>query len=237
MSKFLIDGHTVTEELERLAAYGNQSFTASLHPGVSHVLGVRIPDLRKLARRIVKLDWEHYLEEVGTYYMEERILHGLVLGYIRPEDDVDLYLQRVSDFVRVINSWSVCDTFSFAGGKSYINKFQTQLWEFLKSWMSASGEYQIRFGVVMSLKYFIDKDHIDELFQCLDQISSDDYYAKMSVAWAVSVCFVKFPERTKAFLNHNHLDDFTYNMSLQKIIDSYRVEKSVKLFIKSLKRK
>lgn len=237
MSNFLIDGVTITEELERLAILGNKPFTVSLHPGVPNVLGVRIPDLRLLAKRIVKLDWERYLKDVGTYYMEERILHGLVLGYICPGDDVDQYLRRVSLFVPIINSWSVCDTFSFAGGKSYVSKNQDRFWKYLKYWMSATKEYEIRFGLVMTIKYFIDENHIDEFFHCLDQISHNGYYVKMGIAWGVSVCFVKFPKRTMEYLRLNKLDDFTFNKSLQKIIESYRVESSVKQVMRQMKRK
>lgn len=237
MATFLIDGHTIPEELQILASSGNQPFVASLHPGVSHVLGVRIPDLRVLAKRIVKLNWEDYLSSAGTYYMEERILQGLVLGYIHPDDNIEVYLQRVSHFVHIINSWSVCDTFSFAGGKSFVSKHSERIWSYLKQWMLSSKEYEIRFGVVMSLKYFVDEAHMNDLFNCLDRISHEGYYVKMAVAWAVSVCFVNDPILTMNYLRHNKLDNFTYNKSLQKIIESYRVDVSVKQIIKSMKRK
>lgn len=34
----------------------------------------------------------------------------------------------------------------------------------------------------------------------LDGIRHEAYYARMAVAWAVSVCYVKFPQRTHAWL-------------------------------------
>ncbi len=237
ISEFLIDGHTVTEELERLARLDNKAFTTSLHPGVEHILGVRIPDLRLLAKRIVQMDWNLYLMGADSYYMEERILRGLVLGYIHPDNDILQYLQRVTEFVHVINSWSVCDTFSFAGGKSFVGTHQDIFWNYVKNWMNASHEYEIRFGVVMSLKYFIDNAHIDELLECIDRIHHEGYYVKMAVAWLVSACFVSFPERTMEYLHSNNLDDFTYNKSLQKIVESYRVTGELKQLIKQMKRK
>ena len=237
MSEFTINGRTITEELEKLSGFGNKTFITSLHPGVPHVLGVRIPDLRTLAKRIVESDWEDYLSEAGTYYMEERILQGLVLGYIHPDDDVDKYLRRVSRFVQVINSWSVCDTFSFAGGHSYIKKHQAKIWDYLKYCMNSSEEYEIRFGVVMALKYFIDDQHVVELLKCVNEIYHEGYYVKMAIAWAVSVCFVKYPKETMFFLHDNRLDDFTFNKSLQKILESCRVGISSKQLIKTMRRK
>ena len=58
----------------------------------------------------------------------------------------------------------------------------------------------------------------------------------MGIAWAISMCYVKYKEKTLHFLNNNTLDDFTYNKSLQKIRESNRVSKEEKDFIKTLKR-
>lgn len=237
MEEYLLDGMTVKEHLLELARHGNKPFTSGLHPGIEHILGIRVPDLRKLAACIARTDWQHYLASADTYYMEERMLQGMVLGCIHPEEDVEIYLERVSRFVRNINSWSVCDTFKFAGGPKFVKKHAPRLWKYLKSWMQASGEYEIRFGVVMSMSYFVDEEHIVELLACYDRIRHEGYYVKMAVAWALSVCFVKFPEETMRYLKGNPaLDDFTYHKTLQKITESYRVDADMKMQIKSMKR-
>ena len=51
---------------------------------------------------------------------------------------------------------------------------------------------------------------------------------RMAVAWAISVCFVKYPKQTEAFLVENRLDDFIQNKAIQKIRESYRVKKEDK---------
>ena len=233
---YRLDGLTIKEHLLQLAERGNKKFTESLNPGVEHILGIRVPDLRKLAARIVKDDWEAYLDTADTYYMEERMLQGMVLGCIRPDADVEVYLHRVTQFVWNINSWSVCDTFKFGGGKKFVEANKDRLWEYLKTWMHAEGEYEIRFGVVMAMQHFIDEEHLDELFSLYDGIRHEGYYVRMAVAWALSVCFVKFPERTLAYLKQNSLDKFTYNKALQKITESYRVDAATKKVIREMKR-
>lgn len=51
----------------------------------------------------------------------------------------------------------------------------------------------------------------------------------MAVAWAVSVYFAAFPDEMLAYLQDGHkLDEFTYKKSLQKITESYRVDKEMK---------
>ena len=236
MEEYRLEGLTIKEHLLQLAERGNKKFTESLNPGVEHVLGIRVPDLRKLAARIAKDGWEAYLDTADTYYMEERMLQGMVLGCIRPDADIEVYLHRVTCFVWNINSWSVCDTFKFGGGKRFIEANKDRLWEYLKTWMHAEGEYEIRFGVVMAMQYFIDEEHIEELFSLYNAIRHEGYYVRMGVAWALSVCFVRFPERTLAYLKQNTLDNFTYNKALQKIIESYRVDAGTKDVIRAMKR-
>lgn len=61
---YTIDGLTITEQLLRLTGRANKPFAERLHPGIPGVLGLRIPDLRVLAKRIAKQpDWERYLAE------------------------------------------------------------------------------------------------------------------------------------------------------------------------------
>ena len=59
----------------------------------------------------------------------------------------------------------------------------------------------------------------------------------MAVAWAVSVYFVHFPEESMKYLKNNQLDNWTYNKAIQKITESYRVEKEMKELLRRMKRK
>ena len=54
MKEYRLDNLTIKEHLLELAERGNKSFAESLNPGVEHVLGIRIPDLRKLAERTMQ---------------------------------------------------------------------------------------------------------------------------------------------------------------------------------------
>lgn len=212
---------------------GYREFHGGLLPGVENILGVRVPKLRKLARQIAKGDWERFLRENDREWYEKDMLQGLVIGCAKM--DFNRRLTLIREFLPRINNWAVCDV--FCGSLKDTEKHKEQMWEFLQSCLSSDEEYVIRFGVVMLLSYFVEKEYAAQAFAAFDAIQSDAYYVRMAVAWAVSVYYVKLPEETDAYLAHNQLDDWTYNKALQKITESYRVDKETKEQLRSRKRK
>jgi 3-methyladenine DNA glycosylase AlkD len=161
------------------------------------------------------------------------MLQGMVIGYAKA--DVEETLRYVADFVPKIDNWSVCD--SFCSGLKFAKTNKRRVWDFLQPYLASENEYDVRFGVVMRLQYYMDEEHIHFVLGLLDRVRHEGYYAKMAVAWALSICYVKFPEPTMAYLNNNTLDDVTYNKALQKITESYRVDQETKTLIRSMKRK
>jgi 3-methyladenine DNA glycosylase AlkD len=89
----------------------------------------------------------------------------------------------------------------------------------------------------MLIDFYIDDDYRRSVLKQLDSITHDGYYVKMAVAWAISICYIKFEEITLDYLKNNNLNDFTYNKSLQKICESLKVNKNSKAFIRGMKRK
>lgn len=250
MEEYRLDGLTIKEHLLEMELRGNKPFAEKLNPGVPHVLGLRMPELRSLARCISHTDWECYFRTADTFYMEERMLYGMVLGCICPDADVEDYLRRVTSFVWMINSWSVCDAFKLAGGKKFVEENRKRLWEYFTDWLRSGVEYEKRFGIVMLMRYFITDEYIDRLLDVYDKVDSGErfpsssctpesgvYYVKMALAWALSECFIKFPIQTTEYLKHSSFDDFIYNKTLQKITESYRVSEDGKSWARSMKRK
>lgn len=232
---YQFEGKTIREHLFALAPRANATFSQSLHPGIENVLGLRVPDLRDLARRIVKSGtWETYLATAGQEFMEERMLHGIVLSLV-PVTDAEAYLSLVSTYVRRINSWSVCDVFSFAGGRTFLNNHRDRLWRYLNAWMSSTEEYEIRFGVVMTMQYFIDEEYILSLLDRYASLRHEGYYVRMAVAWAVAECFTRFPEVTRPLLETQRLPTWTHNKTIQKIRESRRIDAAVKEELKALR--
>lgn len=222
---------TIKEQLMELAEDKYRSFTASLTPGKENILGVRLPQLRKLAKQIVKGDWRSYLSAATEDSMEEVMLQGMVIGYCGA--DTWEVLELSAEFIPKIDCWPVCD--SFCGGLKLTNTNKERVWDFLQSYLSSDQEYEIRFGVVMLL-YYLSPEYAPLAFRHFDQIKHEGYYVKMAVAWVLSMYYVKLPDITMEYLMNNKLDKFTYNKTLQKIIESLKVDPETKELMRSMKR-
>lgn len=222
----------IRKELESMADEKLRKFSSALIPGTS-VIGVRIPQLRLLAKRIAAgTEWKDFLAEDHRGAMEERLLHGLVVGYAKmPFGE---RLEHIKNFVPLIDSWAVCDC--ACSTFKAVKKALPQTLDFLQPYLDSEKEYEQRFGAVMLMDYFINEDYIDYTLSRLTRLSSPYYYAKMAVAWALSVCYVKYPEKTMTTLRDCGLDKETYNKALQKIIESQRVSDREKDIIRELKR-
>lgn len=200
-----------------------KKFSSSLIPNIDNVLGVRLPILRKIAKEIYTSGkWEEFLNCDNCEFMEETMLQGMVIGLVKPED----ILKYIAKFVPKINNWAVCD--SFCTGLKFTKKNKKLVWDFIQPYFKSSQEFEIRFAFVMLLDYFIEEEYIDRVLDLIDEFKDERYYSRMAVAWALSVCFVKFPEKTFEYLKKSKLDSWTFNKSLQKIRESYRVSKEMK---------
>lgn len=211
-----------------------KKFSQSLIPNIDNVLGVRLPVLRKIAKEIyTKENWQEFIEQSEFDYMEEVMLQAMVIGLVK--DEPENILKLVKDFVPKIDNWSVCDC--FCAGLKFADKNQEHVWEFVQPYFMSDKEYEIRFAFVMLLEYFIDENHINDCLKCIDEFKDTRYYAQMACAWALSICYIKFPEKTLAYLKKSKLDNWTFNKGIQKICESLRVEKSTKNMLKCLKRR
>ena len=73
----------IKEQLSLLAEPKFQQFTAKLLPGVTDILGVRLPLLRQMAKQLAKGDWKAYLSHALDSSYEEIMLQGMALGYAK----------------------------------------------------------------------------------------------------------------------------------------------------------
>ena len=159
------------------------------------------------------------------------MIEGLVISYIK---EVDLCVKYFNKFINKIDNWAICDT--CISSMKIVNKNKELFLKQIKKYIESKNEYVVRVGVVLLLNYYIEDSYIDLVFDIIDSINREDYYINMAIAWLVSVCFVKYRNKTFKYLNDNKLNRFTYNKSIQKIIESYRVSLEDKEILRSMKR-
>lgn len=221
---------TIREQLIQISESGHRKFNAKLLPGIDNILGVRQPVLRQMAKEIAKGDWRSFITSSENIYFEEIMLQGLVINYAKCSPEEKLAL--TDKFIPQIDNWSVCDCFC----RKVAPKERDAMWGYILPLFNSQSEYKVRFAVVMSLKNFVDTQYIDELFKIFEKITHQGYYARIAVAWAISVLCVEFPQRTQEYLRTTTLDSWIVNKSIQKIIESYRVSEVIKNELRELKR-
>lgn len=220
-----VKGRLMSERDEEFRA-----FSMKLIPGCKGMIGVRTPVLRRIAKEISKDDWRSILPQLDVDCHEEKLIRGFVIASAKM--DLEERLELIDSQVALMDNWAVCDMFDY---KPKAHEREAYF-DFASSYLDRPGEFEKRFGAVTMMKY-IDEDHIRKVISLMDSVKHDGYYLKMGVAWTLSMCYVKFPDITDAYLQSCNLDDFTFNKTLQKTAESFRSDKEMKDRVRKMKRR
>ncbi len=223
----------IREELYKLADEKYKGFSSRLIPGKDNILGVRLDLLRKIAKKEAKNNAKDFLQNIGNKYFEEVMLKGMVIAFSNISFDKKLvYIEK---FIPEIDNWSVCDSFCSALKKDIENN-KENMFKFISKYFSSQKEFEVRFAYVTLLRYYVNDNYIDRVFDCADLLISDAYYAKMSLAWLLAETAAKYENKTKKYIKTCKLDKFTVNKAIQKVCESKKVSESFKENLKKLRR-
>ena len=221
----------ITRKLYSMQDIKYQEFTAKLIPNINKnkIIGVRMPDLRKLAKEIKNMDYiDDFLLELPHKYHEENLLHGILLSKYK---NIDILLKELDKFLKYVNNWMVCDIIS----PKLFKKEPDKVYKYIKKWINSKYEYKIRFGVVSLLQFYLDDNYRYEELELVGNIKSESYYVKMAIAWFYSFALIKQYDDTIKVFEDKKLDKWIHNKSIQKATESYRVSNERKEYLKSLK--
>ena len=211
----------LTRQLETLAQ-GNESYAVFNHRIVNTkmpVIGVRVPDLRRLARKLAPnmsaADISKLLTAKNESF-EYVLLCGLLITHARLNDQTMIDLAK--QYLPHVDSWAHIDIFvekkrRFAG---------EVWWDFALECLQNEDEFTVRYGVISLMTNFLDEAHIDQVFAVLRNVKHDGYYVKMALAWLYATAAVHFFELTLAELENEHIDTWTRNKAYQKMRESQR---------------
>lgn len=223
----------IKEELKSLQDKKYKEFHSKLCPGTNNIIGIRIPVLRKYAKTLLKEnDFKLLINNIDDEYYEEIMLQGMLIGLAKSDfNEIKPYIEN---FIPKIDNWAICDT--FCAGLKIAKKYKKEMWNLINKYIAVNKEFYIRFAVVMILDYYIEEEYIEADLEIFNNIKSDKYYVQMAVAWAISICFIKYYDKTIEYMKTANLDKFTYNKAIQKAIESYRITKKKKEILKKMKR-
>lgn len=208
-----------------------QIFVSKANPTNRPILGVRIPTVREIARSIPREDFAEILK-VEPVSQEELMLRGMLIARM-PYDEM---CKNFDSQVAVIDDWCSCDTFC-ASLKPLIKKHHQEFFEQkIDPLLRSKKEFEVRVGLVLLLGY-VSPDYLAVIFDRVENLKGrEEYYIKMAIAWLLAECFIKFPEETLGYLKVSNLPKWTFNKTISKICDSFRVEEDIKKYLKTLRR-
>ena len=189
--------------------------------------GIRIPILKKIAKEISKNNYIDFIKYNTHAFLEENILHGLILGYIKEEKEL---LKYINNFIPYIDNWETCDTVC-----ANLKQFKKMDINIINKYIN-NNPWSQRFGLVLLLDHYIKEENLYFIYNICKKIKTDEYYVKMAISWLLSICYIKYPKETLNFLREANLDKFTQNKTISKICDSKRIEKETKEKLKLMRK-
>lgn len=210
------------------------------------IIGVRTPELRKLAKELLKReDLQEFLDVLPHKYFDENQLHAFIISEIK---DYDRCISEVERFLPFVDNWATCDQMS----PKVFKKHRPELLKKIKQWIKAektvknqdeSGNdspsdpstYTIRFGIGMLMQHFLDEDFDPSYPELVAVIRSEEYYVNMMIAWYFATALAKQYETVLPFIRSHRLDTWTHNKAIRKSVESYRITPEQKEYLKSLK--
>ena len=203
-------------------AQGNETYAAFNQRIVNTkmpVIGVRVPDLRRLARELAPDMSAADISELLTAQNESFdyvLLCGLLITHTRLDDRMAIDLAK--QYLPHVDSWAHIDIFV-----EKKRRFAGEIWwDFALECLQSEAEFTVRYGVIALMTNFLDEAHIDQVFAALRNVKHDGYYVKMALAWLYATSAVNFFELTLAELENEHIDAWTRNKAYQKMRESRR---------------
>lgn len=220
------------KELFQLQDLKYKDFHQRLMPTVNpdKVIGIRTPVLRKFAKAFAKrAEAENFIKTLPHKYYEEDNLHAFLLEEIK---DYKLLIQELNKFLPFVDNWATCDMLR----PKILKNHKAQLLTDIKRWLNSDNTYTIRYGVNCLMLYYLEEDFKPEYMEWVKNIESQEYYTNMVRAWYFATALAKQYDEALVFLQNNELDKWTHNKTIQKAVESHRITKEQKEYLKTLKR-
>ena len=216
---------TIEERLFALQDTQYRDFHKGLVPGMpdGYIIGVRMPDLRRLAKEI---DPAELLASLPHRYYEENQLHAILLSGMK--DYVDC-LRQLERFLPYVNNWATCDGLR----PRCFAKHTDELLPHIRRWLNSKHEYTVRFGIGILEAFYLDSAFREEQLRWIAAIEREEYYIRMMQAWYFATALAKQWDATMPVIPT--LPDWIRRKTIQKAGESFRVSDEHKEILRNIK--
>lgn len=192
-------------------------------------IGVRVPNIRKLAKKLVKENsYKEFIATLPHKYYDENMLHSAILSEIKDYDEV---LDAIDAFLPYVDNWAVCDTLK----PKPFKKHPESLIEHIKRWSGSVETYTSRFGMEMLMNFYLDDYFMPEFLEIPAAVKSEEYYVNMMIAWFYATSLAKQWDATIPYIEKGIMEKWTHNKTIQKARESYRITPEQKNYLNGLK--
>ena len=223
----------IQDKLFEYQDLGYREFNSKLIPNIDKetMIGVRIPDIRKIEKSLSIEEKEEFLLKLPHKYFEENMLHGIIISNMKDYDKVIISLEK---FLPYVDNWAVCDIIS----PKILKKKREKAIVNILSWIKSDHTYICRFGIGMIMQLYLENEYFKKSYlDIIAEIKTEEYYINMMRAWTFQVALVKQWKEAIVYIEKGLLDEFTHNKTISKSCDSYKIEKEKKEYLKTLRRK
>ncbi|MBR3253657.1 DNA alkylation repair protein [Candidatus Saccharibacteria bacterium] len=201
-------------------------------PSERPFIGVRIPKIREIAKSIPYEEITVLLDATPVAF-EEVLFRGMLVARL-PYQSV---LKYFDSQVNIIDDWCSCDTFCSEIRPIIKKQRDDFLNRKVEKLLQSEKEFPTRIGLVILKNNYMDFDYLFTIFDRVENLKDrEEYYVKMAIAWLIAECFTKFPEETLGFLKSTKLPKWTFNKTISKICDSYRVDDEMKELLRRMRK-
>ena len=214
-----------------------QEFQSKLIPTIDpdFILGVRMPDLRRIAKTLVRNPelTSAFFKAIPHTSYEENNIHGLAINESKTFDET---IRLLEAFLPEVDNWATCDLLSPKAFKKVAESSESPiLLKQVDQWITSTHLYTIRFGVGVLMQNYLGDAFEKNVLKRVVAIQSEEYYVNMMRAWFFAEALTKQKDATLPILEQHHLDTWTHNKSIQKAIESRRISPELKDYVRSLK--
>ncbi|MCR5609423.1 MAG: DNA alkylation repair protein [Lachnospiraceae bacterium] len=221
----------IREELYKLQDVTYRDFQAKLIPSINadSVIGVRTPALRTLAKEVSKReDVDTFLEILPHEFFDENQLHAFIISGMK---DYGKCVEKLNNFLPFVDNWATCDQMS----PKIFKKHKEELLCEIKVWIKSGHTYKVRFAIGMLMEHYLDEDFKKDYPEMVLNVQSEEYYINMMKAWYFATALAKQYETVLPYIQEKKLDSWTHNKTIQKAVESNRITKEQKEYLKKFK--
>ena len=219
------------DELQKYKDETYAAFQRKLLPTVppETVIGVRTPQLRAIAKSMVKSGtYAAFLKDLPHSFFEENQLHALILSELR---NFAKCIDETETFLPYVNNWATCDQLS----PKVFSKNKIELLPYIEKWLSSDLPFTVRFGIGMLMSHFLESDFDLRYPERVASVQSDEYYVNMMIAWYFATALAKQYDAALPYLEEKRLSPWVHSKTIQKALESYRISPEQKDYLNILK--